>query len=109
MTLIITDNLPRGLGYIELDHRASPTAPTGLPKYFEADTYTCTHCHAVVVMNPDRKRERYKCRGCNHHICDGCAAERIAGGSCKTMAQKIDEYLSDVEKASNVQNVNQIG
>jgi hypothetical protein len=48
-------------------------------------------------MNPDRKRERYKCRGCNHHICDNCAAERISGGPCKTMAQKIDEYMNAVE------------
>jgi hypothetical protein len=102
MTLLITDNLPRGLGYVELDHRASIEAPSGLPRYFEADTYTCTHCSQVVIMNPDRKRERYKCRGCNHHICDNCAAERIAGGPCKTMAQKIDEYMNAVDTNSTI-------
>lgn len=86
--LIITDNLPRGLGYLEVDNR-----PAG-QQHFEADTYTCTHCNRVVVMNPNRVRERYKCRGCSHHICDPCAAERIAGVACKTMNQRIDEYLN---------------
>lgn len=93
--LLKTDGLPSGLGYLELDHRASPEAPFGLPRHFEADTYTCTHCNAVVVMNPDRVRERYKCRGCNHHICDPCAAIKSAGGPCKTMDQRIDQYMGD--------------
>jgi len=92
--LIITDGLPRGLGYYEIDHRAvcSPV-PDGLPRHFEADTYTCSHCNAVVVLNPQRVRERYKCRGCNHHICDNCAAARLSGAACKTMWQVIDESM----------------
>lgn len=89
MSLIITDG-PRGLGYFELDHRATPAAVEG-PRHFEADTYTCSHCQFVVVMNPARKRERYKCKGCNHHICDGCEALKFAGAPCKTYAQKVDE------------------
>lgn len=95
--LLKTNGLPTGLGYLELDHRASPEAPFGLPKYFEADTYTCTHCSAVVIMNPDRVRERYKCRGCNHHICDPCAAMKVDGAPCRTMAQRIDEYMDKPE------------
>lgn len=88
--LVITDGLPRGLGYLEVDHRATEPPP-GLPRYFEADTYTCTHCSRVVVLNPNRVRERYKCRGCNHHICDDCAALRVAGAPCRTIDQMIDE------------------
>ena len=87
MTLLITDGLPRGLGYVEVDNR-----PAGCG-HFEADTYTCTHCSAVVILNPERKRERYKCRYCNHHVCDDCAAKMTAGGSCYTMQQYIDESL----------------
>ena len=49
-------------------------------------------------MNPERKRERYKCHGCNHLICDGCAAIRAAGGPCKTFTQVIDEYLNNISK-----------
>ena len=94
--LVITDGLPRGLGYYEVDHRAAPVA--GVPRHFEADTYTCTHCQVVVVMNPERKRERYKCRGCNHHICDDCAALRVAGAPCFTFMQRVDQVLEQVER-----------
>jgi hypothetical protein len=92
MSLIITDGQPRGLGYLEIDHRAAEMAlPPGVARHFEADTYTCTHCERVVVLNPQRRRERYKCSGCNHHVCDECAAKRVAGGSCRTMAQFVEE------------------
>jgi hypothetical protein len=89
--LIITDGLPRGLGYYEIDQRA--THAPGVQRHFEADTYTCTHCNAVVVLNPSRVRERYKCNGCAHHICDNCAAKRYAGEPCKTMQQVVGEIL----------------
>jgi DNA-directed RNA polymerase subunit RPC12/RpoP len=91
--LLITDGLPRGLGELTIDNR-----PVGA-RLLEMPTYTCTHCSAVVVMNPERKRERYHCRGCNHHICDGCAADRAAGAPCKTMAQKWDEHLQSLESS----------
>lgn len=83
MTLIITQ--PTSLGYYQRDERAAGG------QNFEAATYTCTHCEAVVVMNPERKRERYRCTGCNHLICDGCAAIRASGAPCRTYAQKLDE------------------
>jgi DNA-directed RNA polymerase subunit RPC12/RpoP len=96
--LILTH--PVGLGYLEIDHRDSPELPAGVPSWhFESDTYTCTHCSRVVVLNIDRKRERYKCRGCNHHICDDCAAKRVAGEPCKTLAQKFDEAMEKLEKS----------
>lgn len=95
--LILTDsNGPRGLGLLSLDNRVE--MPPGRGGLVEMETYTCTHCQAVVVMNPARVRERYKCRGCAHHICDNCAADRAAGGPCKTFSQKIDEYLAQVER-----------
>ena len=88
--LILTDAQPRGLGYYEIDNRAVGMSGAGVV-HFEADTYTCSHCERVVILNPDRKRERYKCGGCSHHICDDCAAKKIAGGGCRTYAQFIDE------------------
>jgi hypothetical protein len=89
---------PSGGGWLLLDNRNAPLP--GRPALFEADTYTCTHCQRVVVMNPERKRERYKCRGCDHHICDGCAALRTEGGACRTFSQVADEYLTAHEKAT---------
>lgn len=72
-----------------VDHRASPGLPENIarlagydPKLcgegqlYEADTVTCSHCKAVVVLNPMRTRERAKCFECDnkegHYICDGC-------------------------------------
>lgn len=99
MSLLITDGLPRGLGYLEIDQRhVDAPLPPGVQPHFEADTYTCTHCSVVVILNPMRKRERYRCKGCSHHICDNCAAEMIAGAACKTMQQKYEESLERVTR-----------
>jgi hypothetical protein len=95
-------------GYFLLDHRHSdPVAdemviaaglPAGAGKgLFEAPTYTCSHCSAVVVMNPNRQRERTHCRGCDHLICDNCSAAKAAGAKCRTMRQIIDEYMLEQE------------
>ena len=83
---------PSGFGYLEIDNR-----PAGF-RLAEFDTYTCTHCGVVVVMNQARTRDRYKCRGCNHHICDPCAAERAAGAPCVTLAQRFDEWRRESER-----------
>lgn len=107
-------SLQRHEGYLLLDHRESPGIPDELSVkidrpvgsgcgMFEAPTYTCTHCSRVVVTNPLRNRERAYCPKCDHYICDGCGAVRVAnGGECKTVAQLFDE-LSEValKKESN--------
>lgn len=80
-------------GYLLIDHRNSPGIE-GLPSFFEAPTFTCKHCQAIVVKNPDRKRERAYCRGCDHLICDPCAAIKQQTLTCRTFDQVIDEYLS---------------
>jgi NAD-dependent SIR2 family protein deacetylase len=91
--LIVNDSFgPRNMGVLELDNR-----PAGF-RLHEYDTYTCSHCNRVVVMNPERKRERYKCRGCEHHICDECAALRTAGAPCRTITQWFDEIRTQEEK-----------
>lgn len=96
--LIKNDNQPEGLGYLLIDQTAAGIPVFGGNPKFEADTYTCTHCNYVVVMHPERTRERYKCRGCSHHICDNCAAKRFAGEACKTQQQKFEEEYEAVVK-----------
>ena len=92
--IIRTDDQPSGLGYLEVDQRAVPDElPPGTQRHFEANTYTCSHCQFVVIMTPQRKRARYKCSGCNHHVCDECAAKRFAGAPCRTFSQVADEIL----------------
>ena len=92
-------------GYFSLDHSQTIGLPdemvvkAGLPPgagrgFFETSTYTCSHCQRVVVQNPDRKRERAYCRGCDHLICDGCGAIRAQTMKCKTFKQVVDEILT---------------
>lgn len=99
-------------GYLLLDHRATAPVPeeltraAGLPPsagrgLFEAPTFTCSHCNSVVIINPDRKRARYHCRGCDHLLCDNCAAARAAGASCKTFKQIVDEACELASRGIN--------
>lgn len=93
--LIITEN--HNLGLLTVDQR-DVEAPIAGRRLVEVPTYTCTHCEAVVVMNPERVRPRYTCRGCDHMICDTCAAIKEKTGVCKTFAQLVDEHLNRVVK-----------
>ena len=77
-------------GYLMIDHRASPgigaadvakfrslgfnipEVPEGTMR--ELGTKACAHCGGVVVLNPDRVRERGHCSKCFKYLCDPCAA-----------------------------------
>jgi hypothetical protein len=102
-------SLRQNEGVILLDHRNSPGVPDAVMQkfdlpagsgkgVFEAPTYTCSHCQSIVVMNPNRQRERGYCRGCDHNICDTCWGARANGAKCKTFKQVIDEILENAEK-----------
>lgn len=89
-------------GLVTVDHRDSPgisdnlAVANGMPVgaahgFFEAPTYTCSHCQAVVIMNPLRNRERAYCSGCDRYICDGCGVAKSQGVMCKPYVQLIDE------------------
>ena len=95
-------------GYFMMDHRHGAPVPdelivqAGLPMgagkgLFEAPSFTCKHCQRVVILNPNRTRERSYCRGCDHLICDDCAAVKAKTLTCKTFDQVVDEILSKQE------------
>lgn len=81
-------------GYVKIDHRDSPgfsceqlgaaglpgNMPIGRGMVLEAPTLTCSHCQAVVVINPNRSRERGYCSNCDHYVCDSCGAAMKAPG-----------------------------
>ena len=79
--------------------------PVGAGKgVYESATYTCSHCHAVVIIEPKRTRERGFCRNCNSRICDGCNAVKAQTLTCKSMQRIIDETLeAAVKQADTVQ------
>ena len=69
-------------GYLLVDNRCAGGALNEFP------TLTCSHCKAVMLVNPLRTRDRAFCRKCNHYVCDKCEALRVAsGGECKTFDQ----------------------
>ena len=70
-------SLRRHEGYLLIDHRVSPGVPAGpdpalvgAGRLFESATITCSHCQAVVILNPDRSRPRHYCAKCDHYVCD---------------------------------------
>lgn len=77
-------SLQRHEGYLLIDNRASGD---GL---LESATVTCSHCHRIVVLNPDRTRPREYCAGCDHYICDGCAAIRSSQPACLPFNKVLD-------------------
>ena len=87
-------------GYLLVENRFGP-APSALvlpngreviggTGTFESSTYTCSHCSAVVVMNPERKRERARCWNCDHVLCDQCGA-LAKTQACVPMAKRLEE------------------
>ena len=95
-------------GEIYIDHRASPGlsneqalklgyVPEALSegKVFEAPTMGCNYCGTVVIINPNRKRDRAYCPACDMYICDNCELERrLPDYTHKTHRQKIFEQLN---------------
>ncbi len=58
--------------FIRATGKDAPIVPEG--RMYESATITCSHCHTIVILNPDRSRPRNYCRTCDHYICDnpGC-------------------------------------
>lgn len=63
-------------------------------EHLEFNTVTCAHCSIVVVLNPERKRQRNRCYKCNAYICDspGCLSE------CNPIQEGIELALSNPGK-----------
>lgn len=76
--------------YLIVDNRAGPGLP-GMPAVLEASTYTCSHCQAIVIVNPQRTRERAFCRKCDHYICDECGIVAQHSLFHRPFAQVADE------------------
>jgi hypothetical protein len=100
-------------GYLEIDHRESPgitpelaakigrgTVPVPAGTVFKAATYNCSHCEALVIINPKRTRTRGYCAKCDHYVCDLCETERVRTGVCRPFKQVIDEFIDKTAKGA---------
>jgi hypothetical protein len=97
-------SLKRLAGELLIDHSNSPgisaelaakwermgVTTAGAGEKLEAATYTCRHCQLIVIMNPNRQRERNVCRKCMAIVCDrpSCVLE------CRPFAAVIERAMS---------------
>lgn len=100
-------------GYVLIDNRNSPgvpdsvVVPQGLPVgsgrgLFESASITCSHCEAIVVLNPDRSRSRGYCPKCDHYVCDACEAVRaLSGGACYPYKARIEDAREALLRGEN--------
>lgn len=95
-------------GEILIDHSASPGltpeqlggfAPAvGKGEVFESAINTCAHCQAMVVLNPDRTRERGYCSKCDKYLCDACAFRLTVTLTCDSAERRFDRALDEIER-----------
>lgn len=93
-------------GYLLIDNRESPGIsdaqahqagfPVGANRgLFEAPTVTCSHCHRIVVLNPDRTRVRAWCQKCDRYLCDTCGGAYAQTADCRSL----DKLIEDTQEA----------
>ena len=101
-------------GYLMIDNRFGPGVSEDLIKssgrdasivgpgvLFESATITCSHCQFIVILNPDRSRERHYCSKCDHYICDGCSVL----GECLPMQKVFDDLQNQAIKLLNIKEI----
>jgi len=68
----------------------------------ECATTTCSHCQRIVVLNPDRTRERGYCRKCDHYICDECVGIMHLSLTCVPIAKVFDQFQEGVLRGQTI-------
>lgn len=72
-------------GYLLIDNRCSGDGMQENP------VATCQHCHAQVILNPLRTRERGFCRSCFGYVCDSPGCRDCNGSLNKLLDQQLDD------------------
>ena len=84
--LLIDNRFSPGVSadFVQASGKNVPSVPEGA--LYESATVTCSHCHRIVILNPQRTRPRNYCAHCDHYICDtaGCLA------GCLPMTRRLD-------------------
>ena len=100
-------------GELTIDLRNSDGIPESLIQYalahgkdiqgvrtgglYESAVKSCVHCHAQIVLNPDRTRSRGYCRRCDAYICDACTEIASHGDGTWVPFEKV---LDDLQNAA---------
>jgi len=97
-------------GYLLIDHRSSPGISelnpdaSGIPNVpagatYESATFTCSHCHRVVIVNPLRNRPHDYCPKCDHYLC----GSEICLKECNPMTAVLDKLQEEAGRLLNKQ------
>jgi hypothetical protein len=81
----------RPQGYAQLVGPGLPSRDEGLAslaRHGEADTFTCGHCQAIVIV-PARASVGGYCRVCNRLVCEKCASAQ----RCAPFEQQLEHNL----------------
>jgi hypothetical protein len=98
-------------GEILIDHRASPGLGPEMAAWMgvdaglvaggqvlEAPVIACAHCQAIVIVNPDRQRERGWCSRCDKYLCDECVGLMRVTLECRSFARRLDRVQEETER-----------
>ena len=95
-------------GLLLIDNRAGApvpafhgTVPIAGGATYESAVVTCSHCHAQVILRPDRSRERGYCPKCDKYVCDRCETVRVASGVCRPFNALLDKLQEQAFKAAD--------
>lgn len=71
----------------------SPSLFTRPDKRLTVPTFTCGHCSATVILGPDAKLERPRCKSCAKNLCRECGVHLMQTNACINMQQRIERAL----------------
>ncbi len=89
-------------GYLLIDNRVGPRVPSfdgttpEIPQgaTWESATLTCSHCHRVAILYPNRSRPLDYCHKCDKYMCRLCAAI----GECRPLNAVFDRLQNAAGK-----------
>ena len=98
-------------GELLIDHSASPgltpeqaagfSVAVAGGEVYESAINTCAHCQAMVVINPQRTRDRGYCAKCDKYLCDECGYRLHVTLTCDSVARRLDRAYEEAERGAS--------
>lgn len=85
-----------GLTLEQVGHFDAPAVPKG--EIYESAIVICGHCQAVIVLNPQRTRDRGWCAKGDHYMCDDCTEVMHRTLECRSFERLKDTVLELADK-----------
>ena len=98
--------------YLEINHRESPgftcdeavgiglrriAKDVGKGQVARVPVAQCVHCQRMVILNPNRTRDREICPRYHKYVCDWCKEARCRKGNCISFNDWIEQLRREAE------------